>query len=124
MKFTLEALARSGAAAPTKAGKAAPPVDCELSVMLYDSRFPQSVAYAEQLAGPSVLLVDTHERDIGLAWHQEIKAHLAAQPGAIAGMSLHSDQMISEIMGREHGMKHLISVRVEDAPSLYSWRIA
>jgi hypothetical protein len=118
----LAAMAATGVATTAKVASAATP-QRELRVMLYDSRYPQSEAYAKASASASVLLVDTHTRDIGLAWQHEIKAHLAAQPGAIAGVSLYSDQMISQIMGREHGMKRLTSVRVEDAPSLYSWRI-
>lgn len=119
----LAAMAATGVVTTAKAATAAAPLQREVRVMLYDSRYPQSVAYAEASANASMLLVDTHTRDIGLAWQNEIKTHLAAEPGAVAGVSLHSDQMISQIMCREHGMKRLTSLRVEDAPSLYSWRI-
>ena len=113
------------AVATTKAATAGIlPLHREVRVMLYDSRYPQSVACAKASANGSLLLVDTHTRDIGLAWQHEIKAHLTAKPGAIAGVSLYSDQMISQIMGREHSMKHLTSLRLEDAANLYSWRIA
>lgn len=111
-RTTLKAIGAAGVASGLEA---APAIAAALppSVIVYSGRLPESTAFAEMAKTPGTLLVDSAERDLGLAWREEIARHLALHPGPVEGYTLWSDLLISQGMGRDQGLKTLTQMQFD-----------
>lgn len=74
------------------------------ALFIYDQRVPASRLAAEQLAARNVPVLDPRERDLGLAWREEIPRIVVRGGVSIAGITMWSDQFICESFGRDHGL--------------------
>lgn len=96
------------------------------AIFIYDARFAASRELAERWREQGVTVLDPRERDLGLAWRQDIPA-LLAKGGGIAGATLWSDRFICETFARDFGL----AAQPQDAPvpgaggaALRLWSIA
>lgn len=106
---------------PAAARAAAP------AVILFDSRFADAVHEAAAWGRNGALTIDTRKSDIGHAWRGAIADRMGQGSAAIVGITLYADQMISELMGREYGLKlaHLQRARVSPGgATLLRWVLA
>lgn len=83
------------------------------SLFIYDARFDVSRQAAKQMAAQNIPFLDPRDRDLGVAWREDIPAMLADPNAIIAGMTLWSDQFVCESFGRDHGL----SLSIGDTPS-------
>ena len=112
------------AAAPAWASAARPP-----SILVYDQRFAAARLEAERIRAAGGLALDPRERDLGLAWRDEIPLHLAKGPVLIGGITLWSDQFICQTFAREHGLSLTLGRPIDTAAQggakgLREWTIA
>lgn len=128
-RTSLQAMALSGLAlgANPASAKAVLGDTRPVSVVIFDGRYEDCAGFARVHQKPGVLLVDTRQRDIGLAWRDEIAAHLKQYPGRVDGMSLYSDQFVSTLMARDHGLRLTAEDRVAAAdsgkPGFFRWTL-
>ena len=98
------------------------------SILVYDQRFAAARLEAERVRALGGLALDPRERDLGLAWREEIPRHLANGPVAIGGISLWSDQFICQTFAREHGLSLSLGRTIDTAQGgakgLREWTIA
>jgi hypothetical protein len=113
------AVAAPGEGAP--AGGALPP----LYRVLYDERFPESVAYARAAAGRGAV-VTGFAGDITEFWYRDLSLRWREEPVAIAGMTTHGPLFCLERWAWDHGLR--VVARVEQASAadegLIAWVIA
>lgn len=97
-------------------------------LFIFDARFAASALAAGQLASRGVTTLDPREHDLGAAWRTTIPALLERERGAIAGMTLWSDQFICQAFARDWGMRPARTRRVEQAarsaPGLQEWTLS
>lgn len=123
----VQGLAATGAAAAVPATAAQTAVEPPPSVVIHDGRYSACAAFAAALTSPGVLVVDSHSRDIGLAWRDEIAAQLRARPGRVEGLSLYADRFICEVMARDLGLaltEWRIDAKPGERPGLFRWTLA
>lgn len=95
----------------------------DLALFLFDARLPLSQTAAQDMATSGVNLLDPRTSDLGVAWRGQIPAALAAG-GAVSGLTLWSDCLISQIFAREQGLPFSYAEVPQDAGGLplYHWR--
>lgn len=115
----LVAAAPALAAAPAAAGP---------MLFIYDERFAASRLEAEKVRARGGIALDPRQRDLGLAWREDIPRLLARAGGTIGGMTLWSDRFICETFARDHGLALAMARPVEEArggaPGLGEWVLA
>jgi len=97
------------------------------AVVLYDARFGEAAREAAAWAQRGAIAIETRRQDIGNAWRGMIARRLADGGGAVCGVTLYADQMISAAMGRDHGLRlvHLRSDPARDGgATLFRWVLA
>lgn len=104
-----------GAALATEAGTA---------LFVFDARLALSQTAALDMAAAGADLLDPRASDLGVAWRGQIPA-VMANGGAVAGLTLWSDCLISQIFARERGLDFAFAEVAQDAAGLplYHWRV-
>jgi hypothetical protein len=89
-------------------------------LFVFDARYARSRAAAGHWRDRGVGLLDPRERDLGLAWRDEIP-RIIERGGEIAGLTPWSDRLLCEMMGRELGA---MLRETASAKPLHGWRLA
>ncbi len=92
-------------------------------LFVFDARVPLSQTAAQDMAASGVKLLDPRASDLGMAWRGPIPAALAGG-GTVAGLTMWSDCLISQIFAREQGLPFAFAEVPQDAAGLplYHWR--
>lgn len=95
----------------------------ETALFVFDARLTLSHTAAQDMAAAGTALLDPRENDLGVAWRSRIPAALAAG-GSVAGLTLWSDCLISQIFARENGVAFSTVEVAQDHAGLplYHWR--
>jgi hypothetical protein len=97
----IKTTAAAGAIAATPGLAAAAAVKpSAISLVLYDPRFSDSRAFAQALMARGARGFST-EVDIGRLWNGPLGEAFAQAPGALAGMTPHTDLFVSTVFARE-----------------------
>jgi hypothetical protein len=109
-----------------RAGSIAEPPAVTLYKVLYDTRFPASVAFARRAASRG-LSVFAMAGDMTRFWYDDLYHRWRQGPAAIAGLTAHGALFCLERLAWEQRMRVVYRERVDAVPAsqpLFSWVIA
>lgn len=94
-----------------------------MQLFVFDARVPLSQTAAHDMAESGVNLLDPRASDLGMAWRGQIPAALAGG-GTVAGLTMWSDCLISQIFAREQALPFAFAEvpQVDGGLPLYHWR--
>lgn len=131
LSFTELAAMRTVVAGETVAGEAGAnktvPV---LENFVYDRRFPEAIAAAQQVAGQGIVLREI-EGDLTDLWYEFYSEQWRKQPMTLAGVTASDALFVLETLAYDHGMRVIKRAAHQRQPQhstdnteLYSWVIA
>lgn len=88
--------------------------------VIYDERFPESVAFANR-AGARGLAVHAIQGDMTAVWYHDLQPAWKRKPVAIAGMTAHGPLFCLERLAWDFGMR--VTMRKPHADGLIAWVI-
>jgi hypothetical protein len=97
------ALLGSGASAMTAPWEANP---SRITAVLYDERYSDCRGFADAFIRRGATPFGTRG-DIASLWYGALRAHLARRGGCVAGLTVHSDLVVSQSCGAELNLKPL-----------------